>query len=85
MMILSLFWPGFTERAAIASMLAGFFMTIVSKFLLQDLHNVGEYFAALETMPPSFLAAILVGYWVSKAWPDQNLRTLYQDDLTHCR
>ena len=84
MMILSLFWAGFTERAAIASMLAGFFMTIASKFLLQDLHSVGEYFAALETMPPSFLTALLVGYWVSKVWPDRNLREHYQEDLKHC-
>ncbi len=84
MMILSLFWPGFTERAAIASMLAGFFMTIASKFLLQDLHSVGEYFAALETMPPAFLAALIVGYWVSKVWPDAGLAARYQEDLTHC-
>jgi len=85
MIILSLFWAGFTERAAIASMLAGFFMTIASKFLLQELHTVGDYFAALETMPPSFLSALLVGYWVSKAWPDKSLSAHYRDDLAHCR
>jgi sodium/proline symporter len=85
MIILSLFWAGFTERAAIASMLAGFFMTIASKFLLQELHAVGDYFAALETMPPSFLSALLVGYWVAKAWPDESLSAHYRDDLAHCR
>ena len=84
-MILSLFWAGFTERAAIASMLAGFFMTIASKFLLQDLHSVGEIFAALETMPHSFMTALLVGYWVSKVWPDSSLREHYKEDLKHCR
>ena len=85
MIILSLFWSGFTERAAIASMLAGFFMTIASKFLLQELDSVGDYFAALETMPPSFLSALLVGYWVAKAWPDESLSAHYRDDLAHCR
>jgi hypothetical protein len=65
-------------------MLAGFFMTITSKFLLQDLHSVGEVFAALETMPPSFMTALLVGYWVSKVWPDRNLREHYEEDLKHC-
>jgi len=85
MIILSLFWSGFTERAAIASMLAGFFMTIASKFLLQELDSVGDYFTALETMPPSFLSALLVGYWVSKVWPDESLSAHYRDDLAHCR
>ena len=84
MMILSLFWSEFTERGAIASMLAGFFMTIASKFFLQGLHNVGEYFAALETMPPAFLAALIVGYWVSRVWPDAGLAAQYREDLTHC-
>ena len=85
MIILSLFWSGFTERAAIASMVAGFSMTIVSKFVLQELEVAGPYFAALETMPPSFLFALLVGWLVSLAWPTESLRALYLadvDDLT---
>ncbi len=81
MIILSLFWPRFTERAAIASMLTGFFMTIISKFLLQELDGVGEYFIALETMPPSFLSALLVGYVVTLMWPDEQLEASYRAEL----
>ncbi len=81
MIILSLFWSRFTERAAIASMVAGFSMTIVSKFVLQELQVAGPYFAALETMPPSFLFALLVGWGVSLAWPSDSLQTQYRADL----
>ena len=81
MIILSLFWPRFTERAAIASMVAGFSMTIISKFVLQELEVAGPYFAALETMPPSFLFALLVGWAVSLAWPSESLQTQYRADL----
>ncbi len=81
MITLSLFWSGFAERAVIASMVAGFSMTIVSKFVLQELEVAGPYFAALETMPPSFLFALLVGWLVSLAWPTESLRALYRADL----
>jgi len=81
MIILSLFWSGFTERAAIASMVTGFLMTIISKFMLQELETVGAYFVALETMPPSFISALVVGYIVAVAWPDQTLKTCYEEEL----
>ena len=81
MIILSLFWPKFTERAAIASMIAGFSMTIISKFVLQELDGTGPYFVALETMPPSFLFALLVGWAVSVIWPSESLERQYQSDL----
>ena len=81
MIILSLFWPKFTERAAIASMVAGFSMTIISKFVLQELEGAGPYFVALETMPPSFLFALLVGWAVSIAWPSESLEMQYKADL----
>ena len=81
MIILSLFWSRFTERAAIASMVAGFSMTIISKFVLQELEVAGPYFAALETMPPSFLFALLVAWVVSLAWPSESLQTQYRADL----
>ncbi|MDP6536755.1 MAG: sodium/proline symporter [Gammaproteobacteria bacterium] len=83
MIILSLFWPRFTERAAIASMLTGFFMTIISKFVLQTLDGIGPYFVALETMPPSFLSALIVGYLVTIMWPDEELEASYRQDLVH--
>ena len=81
MIILSLFWPGFTERAAIASMVTGFLMTIISKFVLQELETVGSYFVALETMPPSFISALLVGYIVAILWPDQTLKDGFEQEL----
>ena len=82
MIILSLFWPKFTERAAIASMVTGFLMTIVSKFILQGLGSVGAYFTALETMPPSFFSALIVGYIVAKLWPDEELEAAYRAQLS---
>lgn len=82
MIILSLFWERFTERAAIAAMVTGFSMTIVSKFVLQELDSVGPYFTALETMPPSFLSALVVGYIVAVRWPDQTLARTFRDDLS---
>lgn len=81
MIILSLFWPRFTERAAIASMLTGFSMTIISKFVLQALDGIGPYFVALETMPPSFLSALIVGYVVTIMWPDKELESQYRLEL----
>ena len=41
----------------------------------------GPYFAALETMPPSFLFALLVAWVVSLAWPSESLQTQYRADL----
>lgn len=81
MIILSLFWPRFTERAAIASMITGFSMTMISKFVLQSMESIGPYFTALETMPPSFLSALLVGYVVTVLWPDEQLEAEYRADL----
>ena len=62
-------------------MLTGFFMTIISKFVLQGIDGIGSYFTALETMPPSFLSALLVGYVVTVMWPDQELEQQYLQDL----
>ncbi len=81
MILLSLFWPKFTERAAIASMLTGFSMTLISKFYLQGLDSVGDYITALETMPPSFISALLAGYLVTIFWPDKELEKIYASEL----
>ena len=81
MIILSLCWPKFTEKAAIASMLAGFSMTIISKFVLQELDGAGEYFLALETMPPSFLCALLAGWAVAVTGPSESLEREYRAEL----
>lgn len=81
MMVLSLFWPGFTERAAIASMITGFSVTMLSKFVFQELDSVGVYFVGLETMPPSFFSALAVGFAVAKIWPDEALAETYRREL----
>lgn len=81
MLLLSLFWTRYTEKAAIASMLTGFCMTMLSKFVLQEMDTIGPCFMALETMPPSFLSALIVGYIVTIWWPDPGLETQYRADL----
>ncbi len=81
MIILSLSWARFTEKAAIASMLTGFSMTLISKFVLQDMDGIGPYFTALETMPPAFLSALMVGYLVTILYPDPALEAQFQEDL----
>jgi sodium/proline symporter len=81
MIVLSLFWPRFTEKAAIASMITGFSMTMIAKFVIQDLEGIGPYFTALETMPPAFLAALLAGYLVTMISPDKRLEAMYLADL----
>lgn len=81
MIILSLFWPRFTERAAIAAMITGFSMTMISKFVIQNMDGIGPYFVGLETMPPSFLSALIVGYLVTIIWPDPELEAEYRKDL----
>ena len=62
-------------------MATGFFMTIISKFVLQEIDSIGEYFTALETMPPSFLSALIVGYVVTVLWPDKELENSFEEDL----
>lgn len=81
MIILSLFWTRFTEKAAIASMITGFSMTMITKFVIQNLDGIGPYFVALETMPPSFLSALIVGYLVTIMAPDDELEAEYRMDL----
>jgi len=64
--ILTLFWKGYTERGAIASMISGFLCVPLFKFVFQDLESVGEYFVALDVLAPSFAIAMLMGWVVSK-------------------
>jgi sodium/proline symporter len=81
MIILSLFWTRFTEKAAIASMITGFSMTMITKFIIQDMEGIGPYFTALETMPPSFISALFIGYLVSILAPDKQLEHRYRSEL----
>jgi sodium/proline symporter len=69
--ILTLFWPGYSEKGAIASMVSGFLSVIVIKFVFQNMESVGEYFIALDVLAPSFAVAMIVGWVFSKIYPNK--------------
>ena len=64
--ILSLFWEGYTEKGAIVSMVTGFISVPIFKFLVPTIDGVGIYFDKLDVMLPSVLLAIIAGFAVSK-------------------
>lgn len=70
--ILSLFWKGYSEKGAMASMVSGFLSVILFNFVFKELPNVGEYFKALDVLAPSFAVAMLVGVIFSKLFPNSN-------------
>jgi sodium/proline symporter len=67
--ILSLFWKGYSEKGAIASMIAGFLSVILFNFVFKEMPSVGAYFVAVDVLFPSFIVAMLVGFLVSKKYP----------------
>lgn len=67
--ILSLFWKGYSEKGAIASMITGFVSVIFFKFVVSNMEDIGAYFIELDVLAPSFLLAMIVGYIVSKIAP----------------
>ena len=67
--ILTLFWKGYSEKGAIASMITGFASVIIFKFYVQPLESIGQYFIELDVLAPSFALAMLVGVVVSKIFP----------------
>ena len=69
--ILSIFWKGYTEKGAIASMITGFASVIFFKFVMSNLESVGAYFVELDVLAPSFALAMFVGYIVSKTFPNK--------------
>ena len=70
--ILSLFWKGYSEKGAIASMITGFASVIFFKFVVINIEGIGPYFKELDVLAPSFLMAIIIGYLVSKIYPPDN-------------
>jgi len=64
--ILSLFWKGFTEKGAIASMITGFVCIPLFKFGATSLPQIGIYFEQVAELLPSFLLSFLAGVLVSK-------------------
>ncbi len=71
--ILSLFWKGYSEKGAIASMITGFISVIFFKFVVSNMEGIGAYFIELDVLAPSFLLAMIVGYIVSKIAPPKHL------------
>jgi sodium/proline symporter len=67
--ILSLFWKGYSEKGAIASMIAGFLSVILFNFVFKEMSSIGAYFVAVDVLFPSFIVAMLVGFLVSKKYP----------------
>ena len=67
--ILTLFWKGYSEKGAMASMISGFLSVILFKFVFQNMESVGEYFVALDVLAPSFLIAMIFGWIFSKMYP----------------
>ena len=64
--ILSLFWPDYTEKGAIASMVTGFLCVPIFKFIVPAIDGIGIYFDKLDVMLPSVLLAMSAGYIVSR-------------------
>lgn len=67
--ILSLFWKGYSEKGAIASMVTGFASVPLFKFVVQEIDGVGIYFQQLDVLAPSFALAMLMGWIFSKMYP----------------
>jgi sodium/proline symporter len=67
--ILSLFWKGYTEKGAIASMITGFISVMLFKFVFVEMDGIGPYLKELDVLAPSFALAMLVGVIVSKVLP----------------
>jgi Na+/proline symporter len=70
--ILSLFWKGYSEKGAIASMITGFVSVILFKFVFANLEGIGAYFVELDVLAPSFALAMIVGFIVSKIFPPKD-------------
>ena len=66
--ILTLFWKGYSEKGAIASMISGFISVILFNFVFKKMDTIGAYFVALDVLAPSFVVAMIVGVIVSKRY-----------------
>jgi len=79
--LLSLFWKKYTEKAAIASMFTGFLCIPLFKFVVPKFPIIGEYIKELSELPLSIFFATLVGILVSLAKRDPNLEQSYLKTL----
>ncbi len=61
-MILSLFWPSFTRRGALAAMVTGFVSVPFFKFVAPTLGGeLGQAFDKLSELPPAFFLSFIAG------------------------
>lgn len=67
--ILSIFWKGYSEAGAIASIISGFLSVTLIKFVLQPMPGIGAYLEKLDVLAPSFAIAMLFGWIFSKIFP----------------
>ena len=67
--ILSLFWKGYSEAGAIASMVTGFLCVPFFKFVVANMDGIGPYFEKLDVLAPSFLISMIIGWLFSKLYP----------------
>lgn len=72
--ILSLFWKGYTEAGAIASMITGFLCVPFFKFVVANMEGIGPYFEKLDVLGPSFLISMIMGWLFSKIYPRVNVQ-----------
>ena len=79
--ILSLFWKGYSEKGAIASMVTGFSSVMFFKFVVSNIEGIGDYFIELDVLAPSFAMAMIVGYIVSKIFPAKNRIITVSDSI----
>jgi sodium/proline symporter len=73
--ILSLFWKGYSEKGAISSMITGFTSVILFKFVFVNIEGIDIYLKELDVLAPSFVLAMVVGYIVSKMFPPKNSKS----------
>jgi sodium/proline symporter len=78
--ILSLFWKGYSEKGAIASMITGFASVILFKFVFSNIEGIGKYLKELDVLAPSFALAMIVGYIVSKIFPPKISKDIMLED-----
>jgi len=79
--ILSLFWKGYSEKGAIASMITGFASIIFFKFVAPNLEGIGAYFVELDVLAPSFALAMIIGFIVSKIFPPEDTEGAQKEEV----
>ncbi len=74
--ILSIFWKGYSEAGAIASIISGFLGVILFKFVINKLDGIGIYFERIDVLAPSFVIAMFLGWVFSKIYPRKDASTV---------